>query len=144
MGIKKIGSKSNDLLEVKVVKMYFYDSLLDFVGDKMTIHRKDFVKLAERLLEANTIKDNAIELLKEDIECVHKYLDEKLTPRKDSYDRIYSIIGRIFFLEKYCSNPMIIKSDGICPTTNKHCDDECCPVGAECNISSDYDSPVTN
>jgi len=25
----------------------------------------------------------------------------------------------------------------ICPMTNKHCDDECCPVGSECNLKPD-------
>lgn len=32
--------------------------------------------------------------------------------------------------EKY-----IVGEDMICPITKKHCDDECCPVGAECNLS---------
>ena len=30
----------------------------------------------------------------------------------------------------------IVKEDMICPVTKSHCDDECCPVGATCNISS--------
>jgi len=30
---------------------------------------------------------------------------------------------------------LIIKEDGICPSTGKHCDDECCPVGATCNLN---------
>lgn len=89
----------------------------------------------------DTVKDNGIELLKEDIWCAHKYLDEKLTPRKDSYGKEYSIIGRIKFLEKYCYNPMIIKSDNICPVTFKQCTDECCPVGAVCNLSGEQPSP---
>lgn len=32
---------------------------------------------------------------------------------------------------------LIIKEDGICPITKKHCDDECCPVGATCNMGND-------
>lgn len=92
-------------------------------------------------LPTDTVKDNSIELLKEDIWCVHKYLDEKLTPRKDSYGNEYSIVGRIKFLEKYCYNPMIIKSDNICPVTFKQCTDECCPVGAVCNLSGEQPSP---
>lgn len=28
----------------------------------------------------------------------------------------------------------IVGEDMICPETNEHCDDECCPVGARCNI----------
>ena len=30
----------------------------------------------------------------------------------------------------------IVKEDMICQVTKKHCDDECCPVGATCNMSS--------
>ena len=32
---------------------------------------------------------------------------------------------------------LIVKDDMICPITNQHCDDECCTVGSECNISGD-------
>ena len=28
-----------------------------------------------------------------------------------------------------------VKEDMICPITKSHCDDECCPVGATCNMS---------
>lgn len=41
------------------------------------------------------MKDNAIELLKEDIECVHKLLDQLDAPRKDEEGTPYSINGRI-------------------------------------------------
>jgi hypothetical protein len=30
---------------------------------------------------------------------------------------------------------LIIGEDGICPITKLHCDDECCSVGAECNLA---------
>lgn len=30
---------------------------------------------------------------------------------------------------------LIVGEDMICPITKKHCVDECCPVGAECNLS---------
>lgn len=30
-----------------------------------------------------------------------------------------------------------IKEDMICPITKEHCDDECCPIGAWCNLTSD-------
>lgn len=30
----------------------------------------------------------------------------------------------------------IVKDDMICPITKSHCDDECCPVGATCNMSA--------
>jgi hypothetical protein len=31
---------------------------------------------------------------------------------------------------------LIVGEDMICPITKKHCDDECCPVGAQCNLGS--------
>lgn len=45
------------------------------------------------------IKDNQIMLLKEDLECVHLYLDDKKIPRQDSTGETYSIVGRIKQLE---------------------------------------------
>jgi hypothetical protein len=43
----------------------------------------------------------------------------------------------------------IVKEDMICPVTKEHCDDECCPVGAWCNLMSDgiypnYKQPIEN
>lgn len=32
-----------------------------------------------------------------------------------------------------------VGEDMICPVTKQHCDDECCTVGAECNVSGDDD-----
>lgn len=31
---------------------------------------------------------------------------------------------------------MKVKEDMICPVLGKHCDDECCTVGSECNLSN--------
>lgn len=45
------------------------------------------------------IKDNIIELLKEDLECVHQYLDDLKLSRKDEQGKEYSIVGRIKQLE---------------------------------------------
>ena len=45
------------------------------------------------------IKDNQIMLLKEDLECVHLYLDDKKVPRQDNNGETYSIVGRIKQLE---------------------------------------------
>jgi hypothetical protein len=47
-----------------------------------------------------TIKDNKIELLEEDITCVHKYLDTLHLPRTDDKGETYSIVGRIFILQR--------------------------------------------
>jgi hypothetical protein len=41
------------------------------------------------------LKDNKIELLKEDLECVHLHLDDLKVPRKDESGKDYSIVGRI-------------------------------------------------
>jgi hypothetical protein len=46
------------------------------------------------------IKDNIIDLLKEDIECVHMYLDTLEIPRADKADEQYSIVGRIKRLQE--------------------------------------------
>jgi len=32
---------------------------------------------------------------------------------------------------------LIIGEDNICPKTGLICDDECCPPGAECNLSDE-------
>lgn len=46
------------------------------------------------------IKDNIIMLLKEDLECVHMYLDDLKIPRTDTEGEVFSIVGRIKQLEK--------------------------------------------
>lgn len=40
-------------------------------------------------------------------------------------------------LSEFGSDERLINRDGTCPVTGTPCDDECCPVGAECNASSD-------
>jgi hypothetical protein len=55
------------------------------------------------------IKDNQIILLKEDLECVHLYLDDKEVPRQDDKGETYSIVGRIKQLE----NRMIKESSDL-------------------------------
>jgi len=44
-------------------------------------------------------KNNIINLLEEDLWCVHKYLDDLELPRTDDKDELYSIVGRIKRLE---------------------------------------------
>lgn len=44
--------------------------------------------------------ENKINLLEEDLEAVHMYLDDKLLPREDYKGRKYSIVGRIKRLEE--------------------------------------------
>lgn len=58
---------------------------------------------------------------------------------KDYIERL-SIAGALITAEidrvKYVgSDKLIVSEDMICPVTEKHCDDECCTVGSECNMS---------
>ena len=45
------------------------------------------------------IKDDKVELLEEDLWCVHTYLDELEIPSVDKDSKEYSIVGRIKTLE---------------------------------------------
>lgn len=47
----------------------------------------------------SNIKDNQINLLKEDIACIHQYLDDLNIERKSPNGMVYSIVGRIKRLE---------------------------------------------
>lgn len=46
------------------------------------------------------IKDNIIHNLREDLDCVHMYLDKLSIPRTDTKGETYSIVGRIKRLEE--------------------------------------------
>ena len=48
--------------------------------------------------------ENKIELLEEDLECVHIYLDDKFIPREDIEGEVLSLVGRIKILEEQLSN----------------------------------------
>ena len=57
------------------------------------------------------IKDNQIMLLKEDLECVHLYLDTLDMPRVDEKGEQYSIVGRIKQLQNsYLIEMSVIES----------------------------------
>ena len=56
----------------------------NYVGPKTVVKQSDM-----------DIKENQIELLKEDLEVVHMYLDDLGLPRKDDSGETYSIVGRI-------------------------------------------------
>jgi len=49
---------------------------------------------------ASLIKNNQIELLKEDFECIHIYLDDINIPRQDESGELYSLVGRVKYLEQ--------------------------------------------
>lgn len=44
---------------------------------------------------------NKIELLEEDVECIHKYLDDLKVPRKYNEEQL-SIVGRIKYMKELC------------------------------------------
>jgi len=60
---------------------------------------KEFSKFQSKSETKEAIIDNQISLLKEDIWCVHKYLDDLKIPREDDDNKTYSIVGRIKRLE---------------------------------------------
>jgi hypothetical protein len=63
---------------------------------KSSIPRKLFTKCAKWQQETHLdIKDNKIELLEEDLECIRMYLNDLKIPRTDKDDKEYSIVGRI-------------------------------------------------
>jgi len=42
------------------------------------------------------------------------------------------------------TNEFIVGENMICPISKKHCDDECCPVGSQCNLSGDIGETMEN
>ena len=52
----------------------------------------------KQLKKENDILRNKAELLQEDIDCIHMWLDANRIPRFDGFGNIYSIVGRIEIL----------------------------------------------
>lgn len=52
----------------------------------------------KQLKKENDILRNKAELLQDDIDCIHMWLDDNRTPRHDAFGNIYSIVGRIKIL----------------------------------------------
>ena len=59
----------------------------------------DWDKFDEIINQAKEMFENKTELLKEDIECIHMYLDDKQVPRQTNNGVDYSVVGRIKRLE---------------------------------------------
>lgn len=56
---------------------------------------------------------------------------------KIKWNNLYAKIATLESKIKYDEDEVWrIKEDNICPATNEQCDDECCPVGAICNLKS--------
>ena len=95
--------KSGDW-EVEVSTKYDYNyayDIVNFLTSSIESAVKNYVEPKSAIKKSDLdIRDNQIELLKEDLEVVHMYLDGLLLPRKDENGETYSIVGRIKQFEK--------------------------------------------
>ena len=95
--------KSGDW-EVEIATTHGYSYAYDingFLKSSIESAVKNYVEPKSAIKQSDLdIRDNQIELLKEDLEVVHMYLDDLLLPRKDENDNVYSIVGRIKQFEK--------------------------------------------
>ena len=95
--------KSGDW-EVEVLTSYGYSyahDITNFLTASIDSAVKNYVEPKSAIKKSDLdIRDNQIELLKEDLEVVHMYLDGLLLPRKDENGETYSIVGRIKQFEK--------------------------------------------
>lgn len=90
--------KSGDWeVEATTTKHFTYPSEThSFITNAIDSAVKNYVEPKSAIKQSDLdIKDNQIELLKEDLEVVHMYLDGLLLPRKDENGETYSIVGRI-------------------------------------------------
>lgn len=74
-------------LFMKALKLPLEDEEIEFVKE-----------YAKKFTEQQGMSDNAIQLLKEDKDCVHIYLDDLFVPRVDDKEQVLSLVGRISFL----------------------------------------------
>ncbi len=66
----------------------------------------------------------------EQYDCLRAFLNDHNIP-ENLHNNPLSLVGRV---KIYAKEPMLVGEDNICPVTQKKCDDECCPPGAECNF----------
>lgn len=95
--------KSGDWeVEATTTKHFEYPSdTRSFISHAIDSAVKHYVEPKSAIKQSDLdIRDNQIELLKEDLEVVHMYLDDLLLPRKDDNGETYSIVGRIQQFEK--------------------------------------------
>jgi hypothetical protein len=95
--------KSGDWeVEVSTSRSYAYPSdVTDFIKTSIDSAVKNYIEPKTTIKQSDLdIRDNQIELLKEDLESVHMYLDTQGVPRKDEMGEVYSIVGRIKQTEK--------------------------------------------
>jgi hypothetical protein len=74
---------------------YSYDTR-SFITSAIDSAVKNYVEPKSAIKQSDLdIRDNQIMLLKEDLEVVHRYLDDMLVTRLDENNETYSIVGRI-------------------------------------------------
>jgi hypothetical protein len=101
MTIVKI--KSGDWeVEVSTSHGYSYaPDIVNFLTASIESAVKNYIEPKSAIKQSDLdIRDNQIELLKEDLEVVHMYLDDLLVTRLDENNETYSIVGRIKQFEK--------------------------------------------
>ena len=95
--------KSGDWeVEATTTKHFEYPSdIRSFISSAIDSAVKNYVEPKSAIKQSDLdIRDNQIELLKEDLEVVHMYLDDLLVTRLDENNETYSIVGRIKQFEK--------------------------------------------
>lgn len=117
-----------------------------------TFSENDWNHMHDCILHAtwNTSKTKST---KEELVHIFNNLPEYL--KQDAYYfGMSDTLWRDKFIEYYGSNnenqiivmekeKLIIGEDMICPVTKQHCDDECCTVGSECNVSGNEISDIS-
>ena len=79
---------------------YSYDTR-SFISSAIDSAVKNYIEPKSAIKQSDLdIRDNQIELLKEDLEVVHMYLDDMLVTRLDENNETYSIVGRIKQFER--------------------------------------------
>ena len=79
---------------------YSYDTR-SFISSAIDSAVKNYIEPKSAIKQSDLdIRDNQIELLKEDLEVVHMYLDDLLVTRLDENNETYSIVGRIKQFER--------------------------------------------
>ena len=79
---------------------YSYDTR-SFISSAIDSAVKNYIEPKSAIKQSDLdIRDNQIELLKEDLEVVHMYLDGLLVTRLDENNETYSIVGRIKQFER--------------------------------------------
>lgn len=114
--------KANNLDPVRVDDSCVDKLIDDVLFEKRKTRLLNEIPNAINLLEGINISELADRIEVKDVKQI----------REDNGTSIgYS--KRAFLLPEK-EDKLIVGEDMICPITKEHCDDECCPVGAQCNM----------